>query len=51
MTIESTGLEPPKTFISYSWDSPEHKKWTTELTTRLRGDGVLRKVANELKFD
>jgi hypothetical protein len=40
MTIESDSLEPPKTFISYSWDNPEHKHWTKELATRLRDDGV-----------
>ena len=27
-------------FISYSWDSDDHKKWTKELATRLRRDGV-----------
>jgi len=31
---------PPKVFISYSWDSPEHKVWTKELATRLRSDGL-----------
>jgi hypothetical protein len=32
--------KPPKVFISYSWDSSEHKKWIKELATRLRKDGV-----------
>lgn len=27
-------------FISYSWDSSEHKQWVRELATRLRGEGV-----------
>jgi len=31
---------PPKTFVSYSWDGPTHKKWVKDLATRLRGDGV-----------
>lgn len=29
-----------KAFVSYSWDSNEHKKWVRELSTRLRKDGV-----------
>lgn len=32
--------DPPKAFISYSWDDDAHKKWTKELAARLRGDGV-----------
>jgi hypothetical protein len=31
---------PPTAFISYSWDSPEHKEWVAELGTRLRENGV-----------
>jgi hypothetical protein len=27
-------------FISYSWDSPEHKKWVAGLATRLREAGI-----------
>lgn len=27
-------------FISYSWDSDEHREWVLSLATRLRGDGV-----------
>lgn len=27
-------------FVSYSWDSDEHKKWVRELATRLREDGI-----------
>ncbi len=30
----------PKAFISYSHDSPEHKKWVLDLATRLRSSGV-----------
>ncbi|HYX24526.1 MAG TPA: toll/interleukin-1 receptor domain-containing protein [Thermoanaerobaculia bacterium] len=30
----------PSAFISYSWDSEEHRKWALELATRLRDDGV-----------
>jgi len=40
MTNTPTDAQSPKVFISYSWDSPEHKSWTKELATRLRGDGV-----------
>ena len=32
--------EPPKVFISYSHDSPEHKHWVLELGTKLRHNGV-----------
>ena len=30
----------PKVFISYSHDSPKHKEWVLELSTKLRGNGV-----------
>lgn len=30
----------PRTFISYSWDSEEHRSWVRALATRLREDGV-----------
>lgn len=30
----------PKAFISYSHDTQEHKKWTLELATRLRNNGI-----------
>ena len=30
----------PKAFISYSYDSSEHKKWIMDFASRLRGDGV-----------
>jgi ATP-dependent Clp protease ATP-binding subunit ClpA len=40
MTDSADAQEPPKTFISYSWDSSEHKQWTLELATRLRADGI-----------
>lgn len=33
-------MEIPKVFISYSHDSPEHKKWVLELATKLRVDGI-----------
>lgn len=32
--------DAPVVFISYSWDSPEHKRWVSQLATRLRQDGV-----------
>ncbi|WP_175796243.1 toll/interleukin-1 receptor domain-containing protein [Burkholderia anthina] len=31
---------PPKVFISYSWDSPEHRVWVAQLATSLRRDGI-----------
>jgi DNA-binding winged helix-turn-helix (wHTH) protein len=30
----------PRAFISYSWDSDEHKQWVCGLATKLRHDGV-----------
>lgn len=30
----------PKAFVSYSWDSDEHRDWVLALATRLRSDGV-----------
>ena len=32
--------QAPKVFISYSQDSPDHKRWVAELATRLRNDGI-----------
>jgi hypothetical protein len=41
ISISSCGnAKPPKSFISYSWDSPEHKAWIKALATQLRGDGI-----------
>jgi len=34
------GLSSPKTFISYSWSSPEHEAWVLELSTELEESGV-----------
>jgi hypothetical protein len=31
----------PKVFLSYSWDSEEHKQWVRDLGARLRGAGIL----------
>lgn len=36
-TIQS---KTPTVFVSYSWDSSEHKSWTRDFATRLRSDGV-----------
>lgn len=30
----------PSAFVSYSWDSDEHKQWVRKLAERLRADGV-----------
>jgi hypothetical protein len=32
--------DAPTAFISYSWDSAEHKLWVRELAKKLRGSGV-----------
>lgn len=31
---------PPRVFISYSWDSPEHKAWIAQLGFALRNQGI-----------
>lgn len=31
---------PPTAFVSYSWDSDQHRDWVRDLATRLRGDGI-----------
>lgn len=31
---------PPKVFISYSWDNEEHKDWVLELSNKLRSNGI-----------
>jgi len=33
-------MTAPKTFISYSWTSPEHEQWVLDLATQLRESGV-----------
>lgn len=30
----------PKAFVSYSWDSDEHKNWVKKLSAQLRNDGI-----------
>ena len=32
--------ESPKTFVSYSWSSPEHEAWVVKLATELEESGV-----------
>ncbi len=36
----SQAQKPPKAFVSYSWDSGEHREWVADLGNRLRADGV-----------
>jgi hypothetical protein len=38
-TADTAYPPAPKVFISYSWDSDQHREWTRELAERLRGDG------------
>src|SRR5262249_33922952 len=40
MSIGPSTPGAPTAFISYSWDSEEHKAWVRDLAARLRGDGV-----------
>jgi hypothetical protein len=41
---------PPKVFISYSWDSPEHKNRVLQLSTRLRSEGVDCQIDQYVEF-
>lgn len=38
-SIEST-RPYPKAFLSYAWESNEHREWVRDLATRLRSDGI-----------
>lgn len=33
-------IKKPSAFVSYSWDSDEHKDWVCNLATRLRNEGI-----------
>ena len=37
---QSNNSDVPTAFMSYSWDSPEHKTWVLRLAERLRKDGI-----------
>jgi hypothetical protein len=37
-------MSHPTAFISYSWDSEEHRAWVAKLAERLRGDGIDAKL-------
>lgn len=39
-TVPDAG-DAPRAFLSYSWDSQEHRAWVTALAGRLQGDGVV----------
>lgn len=40
-TMDTTpSVKVPTAFVSYSWDSDQHRDWVRQLATRLRGDGV-----------
>jgi hypothetical protein len=38
--MSTQDTEGPKTFISYSWSSPEHEAWVLQLATELAESGV-----------
>ncbi len=38
--VGDPGTHTPSAFISYSWDSEDHKAWVRALATRLRQDGI-----------
>lgn len=38
--IDAGGEDPPTVFISYTWESTEHKSWVKALAIQLQADGV-----------
>jgi len=38
--MAGSAAKPPRAFVSYSYDGPEHRAWVLNLATRLREDGV-----------
>lgn len=38
--LEADPNPPPRVFVSYSWDSPEHIEWVRNLVSALRASGV-----------
>ncbi|HEU4404451.1 MAG TPA: toll/interleukin-1 receptor domain-containing protein [Polyangiaceae bacterium] len=40
MSEKSEASQSPKVFVSYSYDSPEHKEWVRKLATDLRSMGI-----------
>lgn len=38
--VQNTDESHPKVFISYSWDSEEHKKWVLDFATKLCESGI-----------
>jgi hypothetical protein len=43
-TPHPDGNARPTVFVSYSWDSPEHKKWVLRLAERLRVEGGVKVI-------
>ncbi len=40
-SVETNNIgKPPKAFISYSWDSDEHREWVVNFAARLRSEGI-----------
>src|SRR5262245_48794393 len=40
MKMPRSRASAPTVFISYSWESSEHRDWVRDLAARLRADGV-----------
>lgn len=38
--VMTKSIETPKAFISYSWDSEDHRNWVRELASKLRQEGI-----------
>ena len=41
----------PKVFVSYSHDSPEHKKWVIDLSTRLMSNGLRKSILFSMSYE
>ena len=42
--LPDSSLDAPRAFVSYSWDSPEHKRWVARLAERLHGESGVKIV-------
>jgi hypothetical protein len=38
--MKDNSSQPPRAFMSYSWDDNDHRAWVRHLATCLRGDGI-----------
>jgi len=47
MTNRSSSEKPPRVFISYSWETPEHQEWVLQLAIRLQEKGGVQVLLDQ----